>query len=179
MSTDSNVGAGTVDANLVVGHASSSSSSMGPRNTYDFRGVIDPIDLDHTRSVAGQLSTADEIERHFTGGEASPKLVPPVALKYDTGKIRMELLSVPALEAISEVLTVGAKKYADHNWRKGFNWSRLFGALLRHTFAAMRGEDRDPETGLLHMAHAGCCVMFLLEHIICKLGTDDRHVTGG
>src|SRR5690349_19376477 len=104
-----------------------------------------------------------------------PVVVPqPVApRKYDGEKARMELLSVPALEAIAQVLTYGAKKYStptdtgDHNWRKGFAWSRLIGAALRHLFAWMRGENRDPESGLSHLAHAGCCVMFLLEHEIC------------
>ncbi len=109
----------------------------------------------------------------------SPDATSQVALKFDKSKVRMELLSAPALEAIAEVLTFGAQKYADNNWRKGFAWSRLFGALFRHSFAALRGEDRDPETGLLHMAHAGCCVMFILEHMICGLGTDDRHRTTG
>lgn len=107
----------------------------------------------------------------------SQAVVPPVAVKHDTGKVRLELLSVPAMEAIAEVMTFGAKKYAAHNWRKGFEWSRLFGAALRHLFAALRGEDKDPESGLPHLAHAGCCIMFLLEHYLCNLGTDDRYRT--
>jgi hypothetical protein len=28
--------------------------------------------------------------------------------------------------------------------------------------AYTQGQDTDPETGLSHMAHVGCCVMFLL-----------------
>lgn len=99
--------------------------------------------------------------------------------KHDTGKIRLELLSVPALNAIAEVMTFGAKKYADHNWRKGFDWSRLYGAALRHLTAHMSGEDKDPESGLSHLAHLGCCVMFLLEHESRNLGTDDRFRTTG
>lgn len=98
------------------------------------------------------------------------------ALKNDSEKVRMELLSVPALRAISEVLTFGAKKYASHNWRKGFEWSRLYGAALRHLTAHMDGEDTDPESGLSHLAHLGCCVLFLLEHEIDGLGTDDRYI---
>lgn len=98
-----------------------------------------------------------------------------VAVKHDGSKIRVELLSVPAMEAIAEVMTFGARKYADHNWRKGFAWSRLIGAAIRHLFAWMRGEDRDPESGLSHLAHAGCCIMFLLESEICSLGRDDRY----
>ena len=99
-----------------------------------------------------------------------------VALKNDQEKIRLELLSTVAIEEIGKVLTYGAKKYGkDHNWRNGFKWSRLIGALLRHTFAFMRGETYDKESSLPHMAHAGCCVMFLLEHQIRNLGEDDRY----
>jgi hypothetical protein len=104
-----------------------------------------------------------------------------VALKYDTDKPRMELLSRVALEEVAKVLTYGAKKYTtteasgDHNWRNGFCWSRLYGALLRHLFAHLDGEDKDKETGLSHLAHAGCCLMFLIEHEQRGLGIDDRY----
>lgn len=98
--------------------------------------------------------------------------------KHDTGKLRMDLLSVPALQARAEALAFGAEKYGDFNWRKGFNWSRLYGAALRHLLAHMNGEDKDPESGLSHLAHADCCIMFLLEHEIKGLGTDDRYHTG-
>jgi hypothetical protein len=98
-----------------------------------------------------------------------------VALKFDDEKVRVDLLPVGALMEISKVLTFGAQKYAENNWRKGFKWSRLIGAALRHLFAFMRGEDRDPESGLLHLSHLGCCVVFLLDHQLLKLGEDDRY----
>jgi hypothetical protein len=86
----------------------------------------------------------------------------------------MELLSPIALEQIAKVLAAGAEKYDDHNWRGGFKWTRLAGSTLRHLFAWLGGEDTDPETGLSHLAHAGCNVMFLLEHEAHNLGEDDR-----
>lgn len=97
--------------------------------------------------------------------------------KHDEGKLRMELLSPDALNSIAEVLNFGASKYADHNWRKGFAWSRLLGAALRHLTAWANPyiSDKDEETGLSHLAHAGCCIMFLLEHEVRGLGKDDRH----
>lgn len=98
-----------------------------------------------------------------------------VAVKADGDKVRTDLLPVGPMLAIAEVLTFGAKKYADHNWRQGFKWSRLLGAAMRHLFAFLRGEDKDPETGLSHLAHLGCCVMFLLEHEQRGLGEDDRY----
>lgn len=97
------------------------------------------------------------------------------AVKHDTNKPRLDLLSVPALNATAQVMTYGALKYAPHNWRKGFDWSRLYAAALRHLLAHMSGEDKDPETGLSHLSHAACCIMFLQEHEIKGLGNDDRH----
>lgn len=97
--------------------------------------------------------------------------------KFDAGKLRLELLPAESLEEIAKVLAFGAIKYSDHNWRNGMKWSRLLGALLRHTFAFMRGEDKDPETGLSHLAHAGCCILFLLSYEKFKPELDDRFKT--
>lgn len=94
--------------------------------------------------------------------------------KYDDGKPRMELLPGPALREVAKVLTFGAKKYDPWNWQKGFSWGRLAGACLRHLFSWLSGEDNDPETGLSHLAHAACCILFLLDHTILDLGQDDR-----
>lgn len=95
-------------------------------------------------------------------------------IKHDADKIRLELLPIGALEEVSAVLTEGAKKYQDWNWKNGMRWSRLIGALLRHTFAYARGCDRDAETGRLHLAHAVCCALFLLSYQLENLGEDDR-----
>lgn len=98
-----------------------------------------------------------------------------IAIKHDKEKVRLELLSPIAMTEIAKVLTFGASKYADHNWRNGFKWSRLIGAALRHIFSFLNGEDKDPETGLSHLAHAGSCIMFLLEHEIRHKELDDRY----
>lgn len=87
----------------------------------------------------------------------------------------MELLSREALVQIAQVLTFGAKKYEAQNWRKGLAWSRVLGAALRHLMAFNDGEDKDPETGLSHLAHLGCCTMFLLEYEKTHKELDNRH----
>lgn len=97
-----------------------------------------------------------------------------VAIKHDSDKNRLELIPSEAIEEIGKVLTHGAKKYDSWNWAKGFKWSRLLGALLRHVYAWARGEDKDPETGLSHLAHAGCCIVFLIYHEIYHKDLDDR-----
>ena len=85
----------------------------------------------------------------------------PDGTKYDQDKPRMDLLDAEALEGLARVLTFGATKYAAHNWRYGISNSRLIAALLRHTFAILRGEINDPESGHPHIDHVGCCWMFL------------------
>ena len=82
-------------------------------------------------------------------------------VKFDQDKARMDLLDPYALEQLALVLTFGAKKYAPNNWRRGLKVSRIIAASVRHLFAIMKGEDIDPETGLLHSAHCMCNMMFL------------------
>jgi len=118
------------------------------------------------------------------GTAASGDLVNPPVYDEPTGearksaesasKPRLELLPGAALEQIAEVLTYGAAKYEAHNWCRGARWGRYFAALLRHLFAWWRGEDLDPETGMSHLAHAGCCLLFLMEYQRNGWGADDR-----
>jgi len=95
-------------------------------------------------------------------------------LKYDDGKLRLDLISAIALEDLAGVYTYGMEKYAAHNWRKGFPWSRIFAALMRHAWAFWRGEDIDPESGLPHMAHAAWQCFALLEFMRTHPELDDR-----
>lgn len=99
------------------------------------------------------------------------------AVKFDTGKAPLGLIPRSALTAEAQVLAFGAKKYAKHNWRGGMDWSRMVDAALRHITAWNDGEDVDPETGISHLAHARCCLGFLIEYAEKGLGTDDRYKT--
>lgn len=95
--------------------------------------------------------------------------------KHDSEKADMSLLSSVAMLRIAEVMTFGKQKYSAHNWRKGISYSRLLAALLRHTFSYLAGESLDPESGKSHLAHAGCCVMMLLEFETTRPDLDDRY----
>lgn len=85
-------------------------------------------------------------------------------VKDDADKCRLDLLSPAFLENTADVLTYGAAKYEAHNWTKGINYSRVFGAMMRHLWAWWRGVKFDPESGLPHLAHAACCLMFLMHY---------------
>lgn len=97
--------------------------------------------------------------------------------KYDQEKPRMELLDAEWLEEVAWVMTDGAKKYNDNNWRGGLAITRLLGAALRHLFAVLRGEDNDPETGRSHLAHLSCCAQFAYWTLKHKSELDDRYKT--
>lgn len=82
-------------------------------------------------------------------------------VKHDQDKPRMDLIFWPAIEDLAKVLTHGARKYSDNNWHKCTSVMRYFGAAMRHMIAFWRGEDNDPESGLPHLSHAMCCIMFI------------------
>ena len=94
--------------------------------------------------------------------------------KYDNGKPLIGLVPYCSIRAIAEVLTFGAKKYGPWNWAKGMKWSRLHDACLRHLGAWSMRVEKDEESGLSHLAHAGCCLMFLIAYEILGTGEDDR-----
>lgn len=94
--------------------------------------------------------------------------------KDDTGKLPWDLLPGDALEEIVKVLDFGARKYDRRNWESGMAWSRPFAALMRHMWAWWGGQDKDPETGISHLAHAGACILFLLSYEKRRIGVDDR-----
>ena len=95
--------------------------------------------------------------------------------KDDQEKLRMDLLSPSALEWLSQVLTYGSKKYGDRNWESGIAFSRVFGAVQRHLWAWWGGEEQDKESGLNHLAHAMCGLMFLIQYRAYVLDKfDDR-----
>jgi len=94
--------------------------------------------------------------------------------KYDEKKPMMDLLPPEALTEIAKVLTFGAEKYDRGNWAKGLNYSRVISATLRHLNAYNAGEDKDPESGMSHIAHAACNLTFLLHFIKHNPELDDR-----
>ena len=84
-------------------------------------------------------------------------------VKADGEKPRLNLLPPRAVTAVGRVLTFGAKKYAPDNWRKVDDLGRYTAAALRHVFAYVGGERCDPESGEHHLAHAACCLLFVVD----------------
>ena len=94
--------------------------------------------------------------------------------RFNLGKTRHDLVPTFAQEQYAKVLTMGAEKYGDHNWQKGMDWSKVIASMVRHIEAIKRGEDFDPESGLLHSAHVMCNAAFLSEYYKIYPEGDDR-----
>jgi hypothetical protein len=88
--------------------------------------------------------------------------MPEVGVKYDNNKLRYDLIEPEFLEGLAKILSLGAKKYSDGNWKNVNPFKdRYYAALLRHIQAWRKGELIDSESGESHLYHAACCLMFL------------------
>lgn len=125
------------------------------------------------------------------------------ALRYNKGKIRLELLPAHALSKVAEVYTKGAHKYSVYknsegnqvlgkdipaadiakyemvedsanNWRKGQSWTDALGSVKRHLASFEMGEDMDPELQTLHLGNAAWGILQLIEYYKIFPQGDDR-----
>lgn len=108
-----------------------------------------------------------------------PGIHPGGGTKDDGGKPRCDLLPADALLEVAKVMTNGAVRYGDRNWEQGLAWGRLVAAALRHLLAWMTGQDRDPDSGLSHLAHAATCLLFLVAFDLRGIPGDDRFGIAG
>jgi hypothetical protein len=113
--------------------------------------------------------------RDFKARALNDKLMP------DQRKLMLTAIAfAPGREAAGAMLELarvygyGEEKYARYNYLKGYPWSLSVDALFRHLLAFLAGEDRDPESGLLHTAHAAWHALTLTAYIQREIGTDDR-----
>jgi hypothetical protein len=89
--------------------------------------------------------------------------------KHDKGKPDITLIPVEALTEVIKVLMFGAAKYGRDNWVKVPDLqNRYKAAMARHTVLKPVDEEKDPESGLHHEAHAVCCLLFMLQDKINK-----------
>ena len=83
--------------------------------------------------------------------------------KFDSGKLRYDLIPVLAQEEVVKVVTLGAEKYDAENWKRvPEGRRRYYAAAMRHMEAWRKGEKQD-EIGTHHIANAISNLMFILE----------------
>jgi hypothetical protein len=95
------------------------------------------------------------------------EIVELVGRKFDGGKPRWSLLPMREMRQVVEILTDGAVKYDDDNWKTVRPVSRYIDALGRHWDAWREGEVLDDGEGgdhRPHLAHLICNAIFLLWH---------------
>ena len=82
--------------------------------------------------------------------------------KDDQEKNRLDLIEPEFIEGVGKVLTFGADKYEPNNWQKVDDAeNRYYAAAMRHLMAWRKGEKTDPESGISHLYHVACNIMFL------------------
>ena len=94
-------------------------------------------------------------------------------LRYDGGKVRLDLLPPEWTLALGLVMTAGARKYADRNWERGMKWSKVFGPMTRHILAWLSGESYDRETGCHHLAMVAWNALALMTYETRRIGEQD------
>lgn len=94
--------------------------------------------------------------------------------RYNAGKTEFHQLPLFALDGAMRVMMYGASKYAKFNWAKGQAWSVCYDSMMRHLSKWQRGEELDPESGLPHLDHALCNLVFLSSYRELYPEGDDR-----
>jgi hypothetical protein len=87
------------------------------------------------------------------------------ARKTKNNKPKLNLVYKSFMEAIAKVRQFGIEKHGSaEDWRNYSNEDFL-NAVLRHIFACQKDiYTLDDESKLLHLAHAACGLMFIIEH---------------
>lgn len=111
----------------------------------DMADVKPRTDVDDNGNPINTCSPSDDKKQALAVGGA----------RFDQGKTRVDLIPADVLLALGEIYRMGAEKYDATNWRKGMKWTKVYGPLCRHLYKAWIGrEERDPESGQLHIMHA-------------------------
>ncbi len=103
----------------------------------------------------------------------------------DTGGVkgskleRFDLIPAEPLRLLARHYGVGATKYADRNWERGYAWSLSYAALQRHANAFWSGEDIDAESGQPHIIAVAWHALALAEFMQTHPEKDDRSKPNG
>jgi hypothetical protein len=139
------------------------SADRDPCLSCDVSGrIMNWVAVDFLKNVPDEASSKGE-EVMSQMAEQLLQSKPQQGVKYDEDKLQWSLLPFRALKEVVAVLGFGAKKYAPDNWQRVPDAStRYVDAAFRHLTDWQLKERLDGETGKSHLAHAICCLLFLL-----------------
>jgi len=100
-------------------------------------------------SIQNVESFTPDRKTFFTGAERS----------NDADSTRYDLISSVGLRRLAETYAEGAKKYSDHNWRKGIPSSECMNHAQRHLNIYLSG-DRSED----HLAHAAWNLFTIMDN---------------
>ena len=122
------------------------------------------LNLNAYTDFTDQEFTFDAIEGHNLKDLLSfeEPLILSQGMKFDKNKPDYSLLPFAAVDEVVKVLTYGAAKYDRFNWEK-VEAVRYQAATMRHFSTHMQGEKIDQESGISHLAHAICSLLYLLD----------------
>lgn len=124
--------------------------------------VLDGVEL------SASVSDGSQADVYYTPGE----ILYEVRTTSSTGgqkgvKLeRYDLIPAEALQELARHYGRGSEKYTDNNWRKGYEWSKSYAALMRHIQAFWMGEDMDEETGSPHLVAVAWHAFTLLTYFL-------------
>lgn len=126
------------------------------------------------KSYVIRYSDGHVISMPFTYNHVDEGMVANSASKNDQGKPDLSLISYPAMVLMAEAMMLGEKKYGRYNYTKGHKVTQLMSAILRHSFAYLAGEEKDPIDGQSHLGSIMAGINMLVHQR--ELGTlvDDR-----
>ena len=94
-------------------------------------------------------------------------------------KAPLHLWPMTATALGASALYDGMRKYGYYNWRVDkVSIMTYVAALQRHMFRYIEGEERDPDSGLPHLAHMLACLAILADAEASGKLTDDRPAPG-
>lgn len=125
-------------------------------------------------TLARRLQLQGEAEQIVDTNIHDPSDTHGVAKRYDAGKLRFDLLPPDGMEALARVYGMGAEKYGADNWAQGMDYRKCFASMMRHSWAWMRGENYDEESGEHHMVHAAWNALTIAIYTSRGVGNDDR-----
>lgn len=127
--------------------------TQGPKQTH----------LNDQVTITGKPLDLHKVPYSRNGAPHKQQATATRGVKYDQEKLRPSLLPMESVIDVIKVLMFGSKKYADDNWKIVPDAHKRYkDASMRHLMAYFAGEKNDEETGLSHLSHCVCCLLFMI-----------------
>ena len=85
--------------------------------------------------------------------------------KHDKGKYKPSLIYTSLLEELSKVRMYGKELHGSFTSWEGVEPIRWLDAAIRHIRAVMDGDILDKDSGIYHLSHAACSIMYAIEKV--------------